>query len=76
MGNSFIVFLAQSQLGKSRYKADKTALQLSHMASGTSFTSLDDLCHGLECLDKMHGLPYGGAAITPKTTTAKTPLLK
>jgi hypothetical protein len=28
---------------------------------------LDDLCNGLEHLDKLRGLPYGGAAITAKT---------
>jgi hypothetical protein len=65
------VFLAQSQLAKSRYKADITALQLSHTASGTLFTSLEDLCLGLERLDKMRGLPYGGAAIVSKPPQKK-----
>ncbi len=76
MSDSFLVFLAQSQLSKSRYKDDIAALQMSHTASGTSFTSLDDLCQGLERLDKMRGLPYGGAAITPKIPIVKTPLPK
>jgi len=69
MSPLFLVYLAQSQLGKSRYKADIEALQMSHTASGTSFTSLDDLCNGLKRLDKLRGLPYGGAApvSTPKT---------
>jgi hypothetical protein len=62
MSPSFLVFLAQSQLGKSRYKKDIEALQHSYTASGTSFLSLDDLCAGLERLDKLRGLPYGGAA--------------
>ncbi len=53
MSPSFLVFLAQSQLGKSRYSKDIEALQLSHTASGTSFTTLDDLCQGLERLDKI-----------------------
>jgi hypothetical protein len=39
---------------------------MSHTASGTSFKSLDDLCNGLERLDKLRGLPYGGAAPTAK----------
>jgi hypothetical protein len=73
MSPSFLVFLAQSQLGKSHYESDITALQMSHTASGTSFTSLDDLCIGLEWLDKLCGLPYGGAAITLKTSSKPPP---
>jgi hypothetical protein len=73
MSPSFLVFLAQSQLGKSRYAKDIAALQMSHMASGTSFTSLDDLCLGLEHLDKLRGLPYGGAASIPKIPTKPPP---
>jgi hypothetical protein len=73
MSPSFLVFLAQSQLGKSRYAQNITALQMSHTASGTSFTSLDDLCLGLERLDKLRGLPYGGAAITPKIPSKPPP---
>jgi metal-dependent hydrolase (beta-lactamase superfamily II) len=32
------------------------------MASGTSFRSLQDVFLGLEHLDHIRGLPYGGAA--------------
>jgi hypothetical protein len=39
MSSSFLVHLAQTQLGKSRYKNDIEALQMSHTAAGTSFTS-------------------------------------
>jgi hypothetical protein len=60
MSTSFIVYLAKSQLSKSCYHKDIKSLQLSHMASGSSFKSLDDLCQGLEHIDKLHGLPYGG----------------
>jgi hypothetical protein len=63
---SFLVCLAQSQLGKSRYKDDIASLQMSHTASGTSYKSLDDLCQGLERLDKLRGLSYGGAAPSSK----------
>jgi hypothetical protein len=66
MSPSFLVYLAQSQLSKSRYKTDIESLQMSHTASGTSFKSLDDLCQGLEHLDKLRGLPYGGAAPSSK----------
>jgi hypothetical protein len=76
MSPSILVHLAQTQLGKSRYKTDIEALQMSHTASGTSFTSLTDLCDGLECLDKLQGLPYGGAAPLQKTTPPKVPLKK
>jgi hypothetical protein len=69
MSSSFLVFLAQSQLAKSHYKKDIEALQLSHTASGTSFTSLDDLCQGLECLDELRGLSYGGKAISSPPPT-------
>jgi hypothetical protein len=62
MSPSFLVHLAQTQLRKSRYKDDIEALQMSHTASGTSFMSLADLCDGLERLDKLKGLLYGGAA--------------
>jgi hypothetical protein len=73
MSPSFLVFLAQSQLGKSRYAKDITALQMSHTASGTSFSSLDDLCLGLERLDKLHGLPFGGAAPSTKVLPKPPP---
>jgi hypothetical protein len=73
MSPFFLVFLAQSQLGKSRYKKDIEALQHLHTASGTSFLSLDDLCAGLEHLDKMRGLPYGGAAPVTLSSTKSTP---
>jgi hypothetical protein len=62
MSTSFLVHLAQSQFGKSHYSQDIDALQKFHTASGTSFTSLDDLCYGLERLNKLKGLPYGGVA--------------
>jgi hypothetical protein len=71
MSPSFLIHLAQTQLGKSRYKHDIEALQMSHSASGTSFTSLADLCQGLERLDKLKGLPYGGAAPVQKPTPPK-----
>jgi hypothetical protein len=74
MSSSFLVHLAQTQLSKSRYKHDIEALQISHTASGTSFTSLADLCDGLERLDKLKGLPYGGAAPIQKPTPSKTPI--
>jgi hypothetical protein len=73
MSPSFLVFLAQSQLGKSCYAKDIMALQMSHTASGTSFSSLDDLCLGLECLDKLCGLPYGGAATSTKALPKPPP---
>jgi hypothetical protein len=44
---------------------------MSHTASGTSFTSLTDLCDGLESLDELKGLPYGGAAPLQKTMLSK-----
>ncbi len=74
MSPSFIVFLAQSQLSKSRYQKDIEALQLSHTASGTSFKSLDDLCQGLERLDKLRGLPYGGAAPVSVSSNKPPPI--
>ncbi len=46
---------------------------MSHTASGTSFKSLDDLCQGLERLDKLRGLPYGGAAPSSKITVPGKP---
>jgi hypothetical protein len=73
MSPSFLVHLAQTQLGKSRYKNDIEVLQMSHTASGTSFKSLADLCDGLERLDKLKGLPYGGAAPIQKPMPSKTP---
>jgi hypothetical protein len=73
MSLSFLVYLAQSQLSKSRYKTDIELLQMSHTASGTSFKSLDDLCQGLERLDKLRGLPYGGAAPSSKITVPGKP---
>jgi hypothetical protein len=42
------------------------ALQFSHTTSGTYFTLLDDFCKGLGGLNKLKGLPYGGAAPMPK----------
>jgi hypothetical protein len=73
MSPSFLVHLAQTQLGKSRYKNDIEALQMSHTTSGTSFKTLADLCDGLERLDKLKGLLYGGAAPIQKPTPSKTP---
>jgi hypothetical protein len=80
MSPSFLVYLAQTQFSKSHYKQDIESLQLSHMASGTSFQSLDDLCWGLEHLNRPRGLSYGGGAApmakgTPpiKTTTLAPP---
>jgi hypothetical protein len=73
MSPSFLVFLAQSQLSKSCYAKNIMALQMSHTASGTSFSSLDDLCLGLECLDKLCGLPYGGAATSTKALPKPPP---
>jgi hypothetical protein len=35
----------------------------SNTASGTSFCSLHEFFLGLECLDRIRGLPYGGTAI-------------
>ena len=46
---------------------------MSHTASGTSFTSLDDLCDGLGCLDKLRGLPYGCAADISKLPSKPSP---
>ncbi len=59
--------------GKSRYCQDIDALQKSHTASGTSFSSLGDICNGLERLDKLKGLPYGGAAPASKTPPKPLP---
>lgn len=73
MSQSFLVHLAQSQLEKSRYRRDIDALQKSHTASETSFSSLDDICNGLERLDKLKGLPYGGAAPASKTPPKPVP---
>lgn len=75
MSSSLLIFLAQSQLAKSCYKKDIEAPQLSHTVSDTSFTALDDLCSGLECLDEMRGLPYGGVALSSSITDGapKTP---
>jgi hypothetical protein len=73
MSPSFLVYLAQSQLSKSRYQKDIESLQMSHTASGTSFKSLDDLCTGLERLDKLRGLPYGGAALSTRTPSPSKP---
>jgi len=39
------------------------------MAFGTFFSSLSDLCTGLECLDQLYGLPYGGAVILKPAPT-------
>jgi hypothetical protein len=49
---SFLVHLAQTQLGNLWYKNDIEALQMSHTASSMSFASLNNLCNGLEHLDK------------------------
>jgi len=51
----------------SHYAKDIDALQISNSASGTSFHSLHDFFTGLECLDRLRGLPYGGAVITKPT---------
>jgi hypothetical protein len=40
---------------------------------GTSFHSLQDFFKGLECLDHIRGLPYGGAAISKPTPKVKKP---
>jgi len=67
MPESYLIHLAQTQLKTSRYAKDIDALQISNTASGTSFHSLHDFFTGLECLDRLRGLPYGGAAITKPT---------
>jgi hypothetical protein len=61
-----IVYLAQTQIKKSRYKKDIEALQISNIAFGVTFGSLHELCTGLERLDCLCGLPYASAA-TPKS---------
>jgi hypothetical protein len=73
MSPSFLVHLAQTHLRQSRKKQDIEALQKSHTASGTAFLSLDDLCNGLERLDKLKGLPYGGSAPIQKPTPKPPP---
>jgi hypothetical protein len=60
MPESYLIHLAQVQLKTSRYSKDIEALQILNTASGTSFRSLQDLFLGLECLDRIRGLPYGG----------------
>jgi hypothetical protein len=67
MPESYLFHLAQSQLKKSRYGKDIDALQISNTASGVSFRSLHDFFLGLERLDRLCGLPYGGAAVTKST---------
>jgi hypothetical protein len=67
MPESYLIHLSQSQLKKSRYGKDIDALQISNTASGLSFRSLHDFFLGLECLDCLRGLPYGGAAVTKST---------
>jgi len=67
MPEPYLIHLAQNQLKKSRFAKDIEALQISNTASGTSFHSLHDFFTGLKRLDRLRGLPYGGAAI------AKTP---
>jgi len=64
MPESYLIHLAQVQLKTSRYSKDIEALQILNTASGTSFRSLQDLFLGLECLERIRGLPYGGAAIS------------
>jgi len=64
MPESYLIHLAQSQLKTSRYGKDIEALQISNTASGALFCSLQDFFLGLECLDRIRGLPYGGAAIS------------
>jgi hypothetical protein len=61
---SYLIHRAQTQLKTSRYGKDIEALQISNTASGTSFNSLHEFFMGLECLDCIRGLPYGGAAIS------------
>jgi hypothetical protein len=61
MSDSDLVYLAQLQLKTFRYKSDIEALQISNTAAGNSFHSLSDLYLGLERLDRLQGLPYGGA---------------
>jgi hypothetical protein len=71
MSNSHFVYLTQLQLKKSHYKADIEALHILNNAAGTSFCSLSELCTGLEWLDCLRGLPYGGAA--PKKIQEEKP---
>jgi len=77
MNESYPLHLAQHQLKSSRYGKDIEALQISNTASGTSFSSLQDFFLGLERLDRLRGLPYGGAAVSkpvPKIPKKPTPL--
>jgi hypothetical protein len=47
MSPSFLVYLAQSQLSKSRYQKDIESLQMSHTASGTSSDCTINGCLGV-----------------------------
>jgi hypothetical protein len=74
MPESYLIHLAQLQLKKSRYSKDIDALQISNTASGTSFQSLHEFFLGLERLDCIDGLPYGGAVISkPQPKPYKKP---
>jgi hypothetical protein len=57
MSEGHLVYLAQLQLKKSHYKTDIEALQVSNTPAEASFHSLTELCLGLECLDRLRGLP-------------------
>ena len=68
-----MVTLDSSQLAKSRYKKQIEPLNVSNAASGTSFSSIEELKQGLFRLDIIRGLPYGGAATKSSPTTVATP---
>ena len=69
MTPEYLVFHAMKQLSKSHYKTEIESLQLSNTASGSSFNNSTELEQGLNRLDSIKGLPYGGSAITPNTGT-------
>ena len=73
VAQEYLVHLALSQLGKSRYKKQIEALNISNAASGSSFSSIEEFKQGLFRLDITHGLLYGGAA-TKSPTAVITPL--
>jgi hypothetical protein len=68
MPGSYLIHLAQNQLKTSRYAKDIVALEISNTASGTSFHLLHDFFMGLECLDRLHGLPNQKPYKKPSTT--------
>ena len=55
--------------------SESSGLMPSSLSSPLSpeHTSLDDLCQGLERLDKLWGLPYGGSAIVAKQSSRNFP---